>query len=458
MYASMSGISGICKQYTRAAMGYPGEVRSRAAISLAIVLSALVLVAGLGLPASGCGGRDGGAGSLSSVDGAASTEPTDGLTDSATSTLSPPSSRPTTTVTVPRTLPPSPAELIVQGMTLPEKAAQTLLLTFEGETLLPATQELLQDGPPGGLLLLSHNVSGAAQLRDLTASLQAAAKKEGSGVGLLIAVDQEGGTVQRIHSGVPKVPSARRLAEDSDAADAAKLATETATGLLALGVNTNLAPVADVVSDPKSFLYSRSYSGDPTVVVKFVKVVTGAYERNGLISVVKHFPGHGGASGDSHSQGVVSNASQADFAKIHFRPFKAAIAAGAEGVMVGHLIVNAYDPQRPASTSSRVVKDLLRSGMGFSGLIVCDDIEMAGAAGVASAGPGQTRMSSGDVAVEALAAGCDLIICSGALAQQRAVLDAIVEAVREGRLAQERLDEAVLHMLSIKLRHSLVSQ
>ena len=239
---------------------------------------------------------------------------------------------------MPRTLPPTPAEQILGRMTLRQKAAQTLLLTFEGdETVLPGTEQILAAGPPGGFLLLSRNVAGVAQLTSLTGALQSAAGKIEPGIGLFIAVDQEGGSVQRIHSGVPRVPSARRLAEDSDTADAVQLATETAKGLLALGVNMNLAPVADVVSDPKSFLYSRSYSGDPTVVVDFVKVVTAAYEKNGLIAVVKHFPGHGSATGDSHSQVIISTASQVDFAKIHFRPFKAAMAAGAEGVMVGHL-------------------------------------------------------------------------------------------------------------------------
>jgi beta-N-acetylhexosaminidase len=363
-------------------------------------------------------------------------------------------------VTIPITLPPTPAEQILATMTLRQKAAQTLLVTFDGETLLPDAQQMLADAPPGGLLLLSRNVSGVAQLQGLLASLQAAAMRTEPGVGLFIAVDQEGGSVQRIHAGVPNVPSARRLAEDSDTAGAGKLATETATGLLALGVNMNLAPVADVVGDPESFLYYRSYSGDPTVVIDFVKTVTGAYERNGLISVVKHFPGHGGTSDDSHLKIAVSHASQTDYAKVHLRPFKAAIAAGAEGVMLGNFIAWAYDPEHPASTSSRVVGGLLREGLGFSGLVVADDIEMAGAAGTGTAGTGAQAGGAtlGDIAVDALAAGCDLLICTGGAADRSAVIDAIVEAVRSGRLPRERLDEAVGDVLGIKLRHGIAAE
>jgi beta-N-acetylhexosaminidase len=442
-------------------MEYADEVRPRAVTSIFALSFTIVLVAVLSALAPGCGTASDREQTSATLSNSSSTAPPAGAASSTASSTSA-TSRSTTVVTIPTTLPPSPAEQILLRMSLRQKAAQVLLLTFEGETLLPGTQELLAAGPPGGLLLLGKNVSGVGQLQALNAALQATAMQSEPPVGLLIAVDQEGGSVQRIHSGVPRLPAPRRLAEESTPVDAGKLAAETAAGLLALGVNMNLAPVADVVSDPKSFLYQRSYSGDPTVVVNFVEAVTEAFEKNGLICVVKHFPGHGSATGDSHGQTIVSNESQADFAKIHFRPFKAAIAAGAEGVMIGHLIVSVYDPDRPSSSSSRVIGGLLRDGLGFSGLVVADDIQMAGAAGGAPAqagtGPGAASSPTpGEIAVTALAAGCDLIICSGSPVDQLVVLDSIVKAVESGRLPQERLDQAVLGMLGIKLRHGLVS-
>jgi beta-N-acetylhexosaminidase len=361
-----------------------------------------------------------------------------------------------TTTTVPTTLL-SPAQEILQRMTLRQKAAQVLLLAFDGATMSPVTEELLRESPPGGFLLLSRNVEAREQLRALTIMLQDTAAHSGAGIGLFIAVDQEGGSVQRIHTGVPHVPAARKLGDTSTPAEAARLAEETARGLLDLGVNMNLAPVADVVSDPKSFLYNRSYGGDPTVVVHFVKAVTEAFVQDGLIVVVKHFPGHGSAAGNTHGQVVVSEASQADFATIHLPPFKAAFASGAEGVMVAHVIVNAYDPDRPASMSDRVIEGLLREGLGFSGLVVSDDLEMAAAAAAVATGGTESEMANdpGALAVLALEAGCDLLISTGTLARQRAMIDAIVEAVQTGRLAQSRLDEAVLCMLDVKLRHGL---
>lgn len=338
-------------------------------------------------------------------------------------------------------------------MTLRQKAGQVLLLGFSGTTLTESTSALLQAGPPGGLLLLGYNVSGAGQLRALTAALQEAAASTGSPVGLLIAVDQEGGAVQRIHEGVPDLPSARTLGEDSTMAEAERLATETALGLLGLGVNMNLAPVADVVSDRGSFLYDRTFGGDPALVSDYVRGVTEAFETQGLITVVKHFPGHGSATGNTHGETVASEADKATFETVHLPPFRAAIAAGAEGVMVAHIIAGAYDPDTPASLSAPVVDDLLREELGFTGVIITDDLDMVAAASTsaeAGAGPG-------GLAVAALTAGCDLLISTGTLEQQLTMIDAIAAAVQSGELDLARLDNAVERILDLKLRHGIVA-
>jgi len=382
---------------------------------------------------------------------------TDDTTEAATSSAPPVTARSTTTTL------PSAEETILREMTLRQKAAQTLLLGFEGTRLIPATERLVAEGPPGGLLLLGRNVAGTEQLATLTTDLQTAALTAGNGVGLFIAVDQEGGSVQRIREGVPRLPAARALGEESSLLEVGRVAAETAEGLLAQGVNMNLAPVADVVSDPESFLYSRSYSGDPTVVADYVAVVTQAYEDAGLISVVKHFPGHGSASGDTHGEAVISEASQTEFATTHLPPFKAALASGAEGVMMAHVFATVYDPDLPSSLSPAVIDSLLREGLGFSGLVVCDDLEMAGAmlAGPVEpeAGTAETAGSVadlGDFAVLALEAGCDMLISTGTLERQLAIADAIEEAVLRGRLSETRLDQAVLRILEVKSRHCLL--
>lgn len=345
-------------------------------------------------------------------------------------------------------------------MTLREKAAQVLLLAFSGTSLTETTAAMLADGPPGGLLLLQGNVTGAEQLRALTAALQDAAAATGSPVGLLIAVDQEGGRVQRIKDGTPTLPSARTLGTGSTPAKAASLAGGTAAALLNLGVNMNLAPVADVVSDQGSFLYDRTYGSDPLLVSAFVASVTKALEDHGLITVVKHFPGHGSAGGDTHSETAISQAGRGEYESVHLPPFEAAIAAGADGVLMSHVIASAYDPDSPASLSTSVVTDLLRGDLGFTGLVVADDLYMmvSSSAGAGDEGtdPARRETLEAQTAIAALQAGCDLLILTELEIGSKKVLDAIVAAVQTGALSETRLDDAVLRVLTLKLRHGIV--
>ncbi|MBN1320349.1 MAG: glycoside hydrolase family 3 protein [Thermoleophilia bacterium] len=424
---------------------------SRIHILLRIVLVLVVLAA------PSCSGPTAEEQTTASVPGGASDQSTTvKTTEGAASTL-PPVTVSSTTTTLP-TL----EETILQRMTLRQKAAQVLLLAFEGTGLIPATEQLIAEGPPGGLLLLGRNVAGAKQLTTLTAALQTAALAAGNSIELFIAVDQEGGTVQRIREGVPRVPAARTLAEESSLVEVGHMAGETAEGLLAQGVNMNLAPVADVVSDSESFLYSRSYSGDPTVVADYVAIVTRTYAEAGLIPVVKHFPGHGSARGDTHGEAVVSEATQTEFATTHLPPFKTALASGVEGVMMAHVFAIAYDPDLPSSLSPAVVDGLLREGLGFSGLVICDDLEMAGAVLTGSVEPAETAEDAGsaadlgDFAVLALKAGCDLLISTGTMERQLVIMDAIEEAVLGGRLSENRLDQAVLRILEVKSKHGLI--
>ena len=376
--------------------------------------------------------------------------PTSGTSSATSTTTFQPPPEPTTTTTEL-----SQAERLLRGMTRAEKAAQILLIGFGGTTPSPELRAFIATHPPGGVLLLESNVASTAQLRRLTEDLQGMALKA-SPAGLLVAVDQEGGTVQRIHYQVPDVPSARVLGQTSTPAEAAGIAAETATGLLSVGVNMNLAPVADVVADKTSFLYRRSFGSDPVAVSGFVTAVLDAYQDAGLISTVKHFPGHGSARGNTHSDVVTSDAGLKDFESIHLPPFRAAISAGVEAVMLAHVVAKAYDPDHPASSSAIIVEDLLRDNLGFRGLVVTDDIQMEAAGG--SSGdpqPGEASDGAAAYAVSALGAGCDLLISTGSLAQQQAVIDAVVTAVQTGTIEESRLDEAVLRILEVKLRHGI---
>ncbi len=437
------------------------SITSRSAVFCAVMIAAICALIGAG---AGCGDPKGSVGPNVPTAGASSESSAPRLTvPSAPETLTPQTTMATTAATIfPITTPPGPAETILQTMTLPEKAAQVFLLSFSGTTLFPVTDSLLRATPPGGLLLLSHNVTGPRQLMSLTAALQNAAAGGGRRIGLLIAVDQEGGPVRRIHSGVRTSPSHGFWVKRPPFTRPCGWRTKPPPTSFDWG-STNLAPVADVVSDPESFLYRRTYGGDPTRVTEYVRTVTAAYMRPGLIAVVKHFPGHGSARGNTHGQIVISDASQAEFATTHFLPFKGAFATGVECVMVSHIVANAYDRHHPASLSEAVVQELLRDGLGFAGVIVTDDLEMIAAPGmltedgqIGGERPQTKGANIGDIAIRALEAGCDLLIATGTAERQLEMRDAVVEAVEQGLLDSTRLDEAVLRILELKARHGLL--
>lgn len=349
---------------------------------------------------------------------------------------------------------PQAARDALATMTLRAKAAQVLLVAFDGTTLTDATRAGFASGAPGGVLLLGRNVAGESQLRRLTAALQQAAASSGS-PGLFVAADEEGGQVMRVKAGVPAVPAARVLGTTGSATQAGALAGKTAAGLMGQGVNMVLGPVADVVADKGSFLFARSFGDQPATVSDFAASVTAGFRDRGIVTVVKHFPGHGSAPDDSHISAPVSTASRAEFESVHLPPFRAAIAAGADGVMVGHFVAPAFDPLHPASQSAAIIEDLLRGELQFRGLVVSDDLEMAAATGHAGDIGTASPAELGEAAVGCLAAGCDLLITTGTYARQQAIEQAIVDAVGTGKLSRERLDEAVGRVLAAKLAHGL---
>ena len=410
---------------------YAFLVRKVSLIALVLLALAVVLAAGCGQPPS----------------------TTSAMRPSSTAFQPPSSTTSSTTVATTSLLLPEVKEAVA-NMSLRAKAAQVLLVSFDGTDALAAANDVLTGATPGGVLLLGRNVTGAAQLRLLTAALQKAAASTGA-PGLFVAADEEGGPVMRIKEDVPDLPAARVLGTGSSPAQAEALAETTGLALLGQGVNMVLAPVADVVSDPESFLFKRSYGADQVTVSKFVAAVTRGYVDGGMVTVVKHFPGHGSAPENSHTSVPVSQATRAEFEATHLPPFRAAITAGAGGVMIGHFVAPAFDALHAASQSAGIIERLLRNDLGFEGLVVSDDIEMAAAAGRPGAVGAASLTELGALAVASLVAGCDLLITTSIGARRATIEQAIVAAVRSGTLNEERLDQAVTRILLVKAGHFL---
>jgi beta-N-acetylhexosaminidase len=270
-----------------------------------------------------------------------------------------------------------------------------------------------------GLCLFSRSLASREQARDLIADARAAAGRR-----LLVTVDQEGGGVVRLVDG-PVPPAAMALGAADDAALTERVAAATARSLRAVGIDVDLAPVADVALDPDNPVISdRAFGADPERVADHVAAFVRGLQGAGVAASLKHFPGHGDVSVDSHLALPTLDADLARLREVEWRPFRAGIAAGAASVMTAHLRVPSLDPARPATLSSRVLARL-REELGFDGVVFTDALDMRAVA---------DRWPPPVAAVEALAAGADAPLSVGRVEEHRAVLRAVEAAVRDGRL------------------------
>lgn len=341
----------------------------------------------------------------------------------------------TTIVTEP-TQPPTeavdPVEELLSQMTTAEKVGQLFLARCPDANAVSdiSTYHL------GGYILFARDFENETP-ESLTQTLsvyQSAAK-----IPLLIAVDEEGGTVCRVslYSAFRYSPfeSPRELYDTGGVELAAILESEKALLLSSLGINVNMAPVCDIATEPSAFLYSRSLGQSPEITADFVRQTVERMAEYQVGSVLKHFPGYGN-NGDTHTGIVVDTRSLEELESADLIPFAAGIDAGCGAVLVGHIIVNALDDTLPASLSP-AVHTYLRQTMGFDGVIVTDDLVME--AITDTYGPGEA-------AVLAVLAGNDLLCSTDYQIQYQAVL----EAVQTGRISLETLDAAVTRVLRWK--------
>jgi beta-N-acetylhexosaminidase len=301
-----------------------------------------------------------------------------------------------------------------------------------------SAEEALTDHPFGGVFLRPEVIADAAQVDTLAGELHDVGDRP-DGLPLLISIDQEGGVVQRLKVGVPVVPSASSIGRRGDPAYARQVARDNGRTLRRLGVTMVMAPVADVDPDGRSVMGSRTYSPDRRVAARMVTATVRGYLEAGIIPAVKHFPGLGSVSGDSHHALPEQGKSLAQLRRTDLVTFAAAIAAGAPVVMTGHVAVDAIEPGMPGSISEGVVTGLLRDTLGFRGVAVTDSQGM---------GPINGPYNSAEGAVRSILAGDDLVLNSPYPGRARR---ALVEAVGSGRLAASRLDEAATRVLALRL-------
>lgn len=306
----------------------------------------------------------------------------------------------------------------------------------------------------GGVILysVSGNIESPEQVAKLTSGIQKAAKETG-GPGLIVAVDQEGGPVTRLKQGFTVFPPNMAAAAAGLKAVRTK-ARITASELMAVGVNMNFAPVADVNVNPDNPIIGvRSYGSDPAQVSRMVAAAVEEYRKANIASCAKHFPGHGDTGFDSHVQMPVVDHDRPRLEAVEFAPFRAAIAARAPAIMTAHVSVPALtgQPSLPATMSRSVLVGLLRQELGFHGLIVTDSLGM---------GALDKRFGIAESAELAFTAGADILLFGAdkghTPAEQKTVYAHLLQKFRSGKLSEKMLDAAVLRILEFKREYGLL--
>lgn len=332
------------------------------------------------------------------------------------------------------------------GMTLEQQIGQLFMAGFHGISASADIIDLIQRYHVGGVILFSRNIGTAQQVADLTRSLQAAAKAAGHHYPLLISIDQENGMVQRLGSDMTGFPGNMTLGAVGSEQMVYEVAQASGEELKALGINMNLAPVADVNNNPANpSIGVRSFGEDPQQVARLTAAAVRGYRAAGVVPTLKHFPGHGDTAADPHLTLPVIPHSMKRMAAVELPPFKLGIEAGADAVMIGHVFLPALMPPDalPATVSPAIVQGLLREQLGYGGLVMSDCLEMDAITHTVGAARGS---------VLALKAGTDLVLISHRYDRQRSGIESAQAAARSGELSAETIRQAAERVLRLKQR------
>ena len=338
------------------------------------------------------------------------------------------------------------AEALLADMSLHEKVCQLFVVRPEVLTGLSpvtvageATQLSLAEYPVGGLIYSVDNLVTQEQTREMIENTQSYSK-----IPLIISADEEGGNVGRLmyKLGTTFIHSMYSY-KDEGPETAYQNALTIGRDMTSCLFNTDYAPVADVWTNPaNTVIGDRAYSDDFTEAAELVASAVRGFTDAGVVCCLKHFPGHGDTDTDTHEGAAVVNKSLDELRAGELLPFVSGIEAGADMVMIGHITVTALDDV-PATISQAVISGLLRDELGWDGVVITDSLDMGALAGY----------DSGEVCVRYLEAGGDILL---GVPDLGTAVGAIESAVAEGRLTEQRIDESVLRVLSLKIEHGII--
>ncbi|HWQ31018.1 MAG TPA: beta-N-acetylhexosaminidase, partial [Negativicutes bacterium] len=337
---------------------------------------------------------------------------------------------------------------MLEEMTVEEKVGQLLVVGFPEDISSASLQEYFYKYKVSGFILFSRNFKDFRSMYSLVGELKEKNSLSGS-IPLFISIDEEGGKVSRLPQGGTHFPDPAKLGKANDPTLTFKSGKVIGQELAAAGINIDFAPVLDIVTDSgNKLLIRRSYGSTKELVSAHGTAFIKGLQSTGVIAVPKHFPGHGNTTVDSHTGLPVIDTDRNAFEARELFPFKAAIQEGVDIIMVGHIAFPKLDPSGlPATMSEYVLKDVLRNQLDFKGVAISDDIEMKGYT--------SAKGSIEEGVVASFNSGLDVFLIGHTKDTQVKVFDALKGAVADGRISEERLNEAVLRILKVKLKHEL---
>lgn len=333
---------------------------------------------------------------------------------------------------------------MVNNMTLDEKIGQLILAGFDGMSITEEAKELINKYKVGGFILFAHNLEEPTHSVKLLNDIKLENQK--NDIPLFLGVDQEGGRVTRL-PGLSGLPTNAKIGATNDTDYAFQYGELLGEQLQSFGFQFNFAPVLDVNSNPHNqVIGDRSYGSDPELVSKMGVATIKGMESTGVIPAIKHFPGHGDTSVDSHKSMPVVDKTLEELEAVELIPFKAAIDAGVDVVMTSHIALPKLGAKNPATMSEKIITSLLRGDLGFDGVVITDDLTMGALSdyGVAES------------ANEAIKAGVDIVLVAFGHDQIIETINRLKQSVESGEITEARIDESVIRILRLKEKFDLV--
>ncbi|MFC5532218.1 beta-N-acetylhexosaminidase [Cohnella yongneupensis] len=334
---------------------------------------------------------------------------------------------------------------IMAKMTLEEKVGQMLMIGVDGTTLDRTAEKLIKNSHAGGVIVYADNLQRLDESVKLINAIKAANKDNAAP--LLLGVDQEGQKVSRLPKDFEGIPDSATVGKSGDAEIAKSLGGLLAEELRVMGLNLDFAPVLDINSNPHNPIIGvRSFGNNAELVAKMGVAEMNGLQESGVIAAVKHFPGHGDTSVDSHLSLPVVRKTLEQLQQQEWIPFQSAINNGAEIVMVAHILFPLIDNKAPASFSKVIISDQLRGELGFNGVVITDEMTM---------GAIVNHFGTVNAALKSVDAGSDILMVAHDYVKMQSVYDELLKSVKSGKVKESRIDESVRRILTLKLKYGL---